>query len=151
MERCRQGLGFDPMKLPSHRFLDASQKLTPNLYPLSRLYAPVVRLIVVLFLQRGADGKFYIKRQEDYYEPQTWVTFPRFTIRRSSPCQKHSCEQNLSLLSPSLPGKLIPGGEIVVTTIKRVAAFNCMLLTLIFGLVLGFWRPLGHGATSPKN
>ncbi|PWN88650.1 hypothetical protein FA10DRAFT_281115 [Acaromyces ingoldii] len=112
-------VGFD--KEANKLFLDASQKLTPNIFPLSRVYAPVVRLIVVLFLQRGADGKFYIKRQEDYYEPQT------------------------------LPGKLVPGGELIVTSIKRIAAFNCMLLTIFFGLILGFWRPVGRGVAPIKN
>ena len=78
----------------SIRFLEVTQTLRPNLFPFS-LYAPTVRcvaspsslaagpcpthaylppapprLIVVLFLQRGADGRFYIKRQEDYYQPQ---------------------------------------------------------------------------------
>ena len=39
-----------------------------------------LRLIVVLELQRGADGKFYIKRQEDFYQPDMCVLVSRLPL-----------------------------------------------------------------------
>ena len=51
-------------------FLDVTQRWVSTILPRA-LYAPTLRSIIVFYLQRGADGRFYVKRQEDYYQPQT--------------------------------------------------------------------------------
>ncbi|PWN53360.1 hypothetical protein IE53DRAFT_181428 [Violaceomyces palustris] len=106
-------VGFDERN--NKLFLDVTQRLTPNLYPLSKLYAPVVRLVVVLQLQRGADGRFYVKSQEDFYEPQV------------------------------IPFGLVPGLGWVTSAVKRVIGFNCSVLTTLTQVGLGYWKPVKGG------
>ncbi|EPQ31947.1 uncharacterized protein PFL1_00146 [Pseudozyma flocculosa PF-1] len=102
-------IGFD--EKANKLFLDVSQRLTPNVLVVNKLWAPIVRLIVVLQLQRGADGKFYVKRQEDFYEPQV------------------------------LPFGLLPLLGPVTSAVKHVIGFNCAILTGITQLTIGYWRP----------
>lgn len=40
-----------------------------------------------------------------------------------------------------MPAKLVPFGEEMVNIIKQVAGFNCFLLALFIGVLLGAWRP----------
>ncbi|CEH13503.1 hypothetical protein CBOM_01423 [Ceraceosorus bombacis] len=100
-------------------YIDATQTLVPSISLLAAIRAPACRLIVVLFLQRGADGRFYIKRQEDYYEPQV------------------------------LPGLIFPGLSPLIQIVKLIIGFNCWVLTFIIGYTLGWWNPNGSSrATS---
>ncbi|PWN32972.1 uncharacterized protein FA14DRAFT_174618 [Meira miltonrushii] len=104
-------VGFD--KESNKIFLDVTQRWVPTFLP-KALYAPTLRSIIVLYLQRGADGRFYVKRQEDYYQPQT------------------------------LPGKLIPGFDIVILLSKRICTFICLLLALFCRVVFRHWRPVAQ-------
>ena len=51
-------------------FLEAVQTLRLNLPIIRDVIAKDARIVVALQLQRGADGKFYIKSQEDHYAVQ---------------------------------------------------------------------------------
>ncbi|KAN0066541.1 hypothetical protein ACQY0O_000635 [Thecaphora frezii] len=102
-------IGFD--EKANKLFLDVSQRLTPNVLGLNKLWAPVVRLIVVLQLQRGADGKFYVKRQEDFYEPQV------------------------------LPFGLVPFLGPIASAVKHMVGFNCAILAGVTQLTIGYWKP----------
>lgn len=53
-----------------HSFVEAVQTLRPNLPVIRDVIAKDARIVVALQLQRGADGKFYVKSQEDLYAPQ---------------------------------------------------------------------------------
>ncbi len=46
------------------------QTLRPNFPVVRDVVAKDARIVVALQLQRGADGKFYIKSQQDLYAPQ---------------------------------------------------------------------------------
>jgi len=100
----------DVSRVPAapNSFIDAVQTLIPSISALASIRAPPCRyaltfyprrcpvqlttygqprcsLIVVLFLQRGADGRFYIKRQEDYYDPTVYVVVPPPPLALPSP------------------------------------------------------------------
>lgn len=72
------------------------------------------RIVVALQLQRGADGKFYIKSQHDLYAPQV------------------------------LPFGIIPGGETATMLVKKIAALNCIIFVGIIQLLFGYWKPGKH-------
>lgn len=93
--------------------------MRPNLFPFS-LYTPTARILVVLSLHKGADGLFYVNRQEDFYEPQV------------------------------LPGLIIPGGYTVLTAIKLLIGVNCLILAWFVQTFLGYWRPSKKGIKGGK-
>ncbi|KAJ1030571.1 hypothetical protein NDA16_001480 [Ustilago loliicola] len=92
-------------------FLEAVQTLRPNLPIIRDVIAKDARIVVALQLQRGADGKFYIKSQEDHYAVQV------------------------------LPFGLVPGGETATVLVKKIAALNCIIFVGIFQLLFGYWKP----------
>ncbi|TKY90048.1 hypothetical protein EX895_000046 [Sporisorium graminicola] len=92
-------------------FLEAVQTLRPNLPVVRDVIAKDARIVVALQLQRGADGKFYIKSQQDLYAPQV------------------------------LPFGIIPGGETVTMLVKKIAALNCIIMLAIVQLLFGYWKP----------
>ncbi|PWN30737.1 hypothetical protein BDZ90DRAFT_257799 [Jaminaea rosea] len=110
-------VAFDQRK--NKAYVDAAQTLRPNLFPFS-LYTPTARILVVLSLHKGADGLFYVHRQEDFYEPQV------------------------------IPGQVIPGGHTVVLAIKLLIGVNCLVLAWIVQTFLGFWRPSKRGIKGGK-
>ncbi|KAL9931922.1 hypothetical protein V8E36_009237 [Tilletia maclaganii] len=92
-------------------FVDATQFLIPSIPVLRPFWTLPARLIVVLTLQQGQDGKFYVKRQEDLYQVQV------------------------------LPFGFAPGLPFAVNLIKRIAAFNCAILAGTVRLTIGYWDP----------
>lgn len=91
-------------------YVDAAQTLQPNLPPLSWVYAPTCRLVVLLDLHRGGDGLFYVHRQQDFYEPQV------------------------------MPGQLVPGGWTIINLIKLCSGFGCAIMAMIVVLLTGYWK-----------
>ncbi|KAE8215704.1 hypothetical protein CF327_g1062 [Tilletia walkeri] len=92
-------------------YVDATQFLIPSIPFFRPFFGPAARLVVVLTLQRGQDGKFYIKRQEDLYQPQV------------------------------LPFGFLPGLGAAVSLVKRIAGLNCAILAGTVRLTLGYWDP----------
>ncbi|CAO1621936.1 unnamed protein product [Parajaminaea phylloscopi] len=101
-------VAFDQKK--NKAYVDAAQTLRPNVFPVS-LWTPTLRILVVLQLHKGADGLFYVNRQEDYYTPHV------------------------------LPGHLVPGGYTVLLTIKFLAAIACIFMAWFIQTFLGYWKP----------
>lgn len=91
-------------------YVDAAQTLQPNLPPLSWVYAPTCRLVVLLDLHRGGDGLFYVHRQQDFYEPQV------------------------------MPGQLVPGGWTIINLIKLCAGFGCAIMAMLAMFITGYWK-----------
>ncbi|KDN41536.1 hypothetical protein K437DRAFT_258245 [Tilletiaria anomala UBC 951] len=113
-------VGFDEHR-GDRLYVDASQTLKPRVWPLSSIYAPVARLVVVLHLTQAPDGKYYIKRQEDLYQWQ------------------------------ELPGKVNPLLPWAIDTVKLVAGFNCAMLAKVFQLLgIWAVREGGAQAKAPK-
>ncbi|CDR88326.1 uncharacterized protein SPSC_04153 [Sporisorium scitamineum] len=92
-------------------FIEAVQTLRPNLPIVRDVIAKDAPIVVALKLQRGADGKFYIKSQQDLYAPQV------------------------------LPFGVVPGGETATMLIKKIASINCIIMVAIVQLLLGYWKP----------
>ncbi|ETS63280.1 hypothetical protein PaG_01556 [Moesziomyces aphidis] len=102
-------VGFDQQT--NKLFLEAVQTLRPNFPVVRDVVAKDARIVVALQLQRGADGKFYIKSQQDLYAPQV------------------------------LPFGIVPGGETVTMLIKKIAALNCVVFVAIAQILFGLWKP----------
>ncbi|KAK0556752.1 hypothetical protein OC846_000940 [Tilletia horrida] len=92
-------------------YVDATQWLIPSVPIVRPFWGPAARLVVVLTLQRGQDGKFYVKRQEDIYQVQV------------------------------IPFGVVPGLGGVVNFVKRVAGLNCAILAGAVRLTIGYWDP----------
>lgn len=75
---------------------------------------------MLLDLHKGADGLFYIHRQQDYYEPQV------------------------------MPGQLIPGGYSAINAIKLIIGVNCAILAWFTMTIIGYWKPTKKGIQGGK-
>ncbi|CAD6884569.1 unnamed protein product [Tilletia controversa] len=92
-------------------YVDATQFLIPSIPFIRPFWTRAARLVVVLTLQRGQDGKFYVKRQEDLYQLQV------------------------------LPFGFIPGAGPAFSLVKRIAGLNCAILAGTVRLTIGYWNP----------
>lgn len=110
-------VAFDQRK--NRAYVDAAQTLRPTLFPVS-LYQPTLRIVVLLHLHKGADGLFYIHRQEDFYAPQV------------------------------LPGQLVPGLHTVILTVKLIVGIQCFILAWLVQTFLGYWKPSARGIKGGK-